>query len=922
MFLPANSCVVRLVSAFTRISPRPGRMRALRLAGAAAVAALLAGVPLAAQTVNVGFQFFGPVDLGNNLTKEVTVSFFGTGTLVSIKVLTDGAAGADFNDAGSGTCKVGANYHSLDSCTVDVSFTPHAAGSRFGDVLVRYSTDDQDFAGGVSGTGVAPQVTYSLTTGPISKAGRQSTLVGGFSSPAGVTADGNRRVSAADSNHSKQIEPNAIGTSLGSGFSYPWGVAVDGGGNVFVADNGNSAVKEIVASGGYTTVNTLGSGFSGPTAVAVDGGGNLIVADAGNNAVREILAAGGYTTVNNLGKEFSSPTGVAVDGSGNGFVTDENLFAPAVKEILAAGGFTTVNTLYSSGYPAGVAVDASGNVYFSDSQANFVGVIVAPGGYTTVNTLLFTSFNGPEGLALDGSGNVFVADTLHNAVVKLDYADPPSLSFATTSVGSTSSDSPRYVAITNDGNAPLVFTNISYPADFPEALGDSNACTSSTSLGAGESCDLPISFSPKAGGSLSEALVLTDNALNVSGSTQSITLKGSSPPEPTLTWATPAAITYGTALSAKQLDAKASVAGTFAYTPAAGTVLKAGSQTLSVTFTPTDTTNYSPASKSVTLLVNKAEPVLTWATPAAITYGTALSSTQLDASASVPGAYVYAPHVGRVLVAGAHILVVTFTPTDSTDYATKQVEVTLTVNKAALAVKANNESRAFGVANPMFTDSITGFVNGDGPSAVKGTASLTTTATTTSHVGTYPISTAQGTLAAANYTFTFISGTLTVNKAKPVVTWASPAPITYGTALSAKELNASASVPGTYVYAPHVGRVLVAGAHILVVTFTPTDSTDYTARQVEATLTVNKAVLKLTAKNASRAFGAPNPTFTDAVTGFVNGDGLSAVKGAASLTTKATATSPAGTYPIVAAKGTLSAANYSFTFVNGTLTVQ
>jgi 2-keto-3-deoxy-6-phosphogluconate aldolase len=60
---------------------------------------------------------------------------------------------------------------------------------------------------------------------------------------------------------------------------------------------------------------------------------------------------------------------------------------------------------------------------------------------------------------------------------------------------------------------------------------------------------------------------------------------------PVITWTTPAAIPYGTALSAAQLDATASVPGTFAYSPSAGTVLAAGAQTLSVTFTPTDTTD-------------------------------------------------------------------------------------------------------------------------------------------------------------------------------------------------------------------------------------------------------------------------------------------------------------------------------------------
>ena len=73
---------------------------------------------------------------------------------------------------------------------------------------------------------------------------------------------------------------------------------------------------------------------------------------------------------------------------------------------------------------------------------------------------------------------------------------------------------------------------------------------------------------------------------------------------PTITWSTPAAITYGTALSTTQLDATASVAGTFVYTPAAGTIPLAGSQTLSVTFMPSDTTDYNSASDSVTLTVN------------------------------------------------------------------------------------------------------------------------------------------------------------------------------------------------------------------------------------------------------------------------------------------------------------------------------
>ncbi len=80
-------------------------------------------------------------------------------------------------------------------------------------------------------------------------------------------------------------------------------------------------------------------------------------------------------------------------------------------------------------------------------------------------------------------------------------------------------------------------------------------------------------------------------------------------PTPSITWPTPAAISYGTALSSAQLNASASyngvnVPGTFEYIPTAGEVLDAGSQTLVVTFFPTDSVNYSPTSGSAVLQIN------------------------------------------------------------------------------------------------------------------------------------------------------------------------------------------------------------------------------------------------------------------------------------------------------------------------------
>jgi hypothetical protein len=89
------------------------------------------------------------------------------------------------------------------------------------------------------------------------------------------------------------------------------------------------------------------------------------------------------------------------------------------------------------------------------------------------------------------------------------------------------------------------------------------------------------------------------------------------------------------------------------------------------------------------------------------------------------------------------------------------------------------------------------------------------------------------------------------------------------------------------------------------------------------TLTVNKATLTVTADDKSRPYGTDNPPLTASITGFVNGEtqATSGVTGSPDLSTTATITSPAGTYPIVAALGSLTAGNYTFAFVSGTLTV-
>jgi photosystem II stability/assembly factor-like uncharacterized protein len=155
---------------------------------------------------------------------------------------------------------------------------------------------------------------------------------------------------------------------------------------------------------------------------------------------------------------------------------------------------------------------------------------------------------------------------------------------------------------------------------------------------------------------------------------------------PSIRWTTPAAIVYGTVLGAAQLNAEASVAGTFRYSPGAGTILTAGTHTLTATFTPSDTGSYTTASASVILQVNRAAPTIVWPASPPVPVGTTLNGAQLNAAITgvdgraLPGAATYSPGAGTVLSEpGPTTLSVTFTPADSANYTTGTATATLWV---------------------------------------------------------------------------------------------------------------------------------------------------------------------------------------------------------------------------------------------------
>jgi len=162
----------------------------------------------------------------------------------------------------------------------------------------------------------------------------------------------------------------------------------------------------------------------------------------------------------------------------------------------------------------------------------------------------------------------------------------------------------------------------------------------------------------------------------------------------------------------------------------------------------------------------------------------------------------------------------------------------------------------------------------------------------------------------------YVGSTSSAIQTTPTITWPVPTAITYGTALSGMQLNATSSMAGTFSYTPAAGTVLAAGQHQLSVTFTPTDTTNYQSLTSSVSLSVNKAPLIISANNLSRDYGTANPTFSGTLSGAVNGDTFTQA-----FSTSATISSPPGTYTIVPSASGVNLADYTLAATNGMLTI-
>jgi sugar lactone lactonase YvrE len=508
-------------------------------------------LPAAAQaqvsyTGTAANQNFGSQAIGStSTTKTLSFSIAAGTTVGSVGVVTQGAPNLDFANAAGGTCTA-TTYTSTITCTVKVTFTPKYAGLRMGAVVFFSAAGNKGIVLGevpIYGTGTGPQIAFNpspvIAIDPVANGT-------GLSAPQGALVDAAGDMFIPDYSNRRVVElPAGGGTPIvisptvnGVGLSGAIGVALDGAGDLFIVDRNNQRVVEVPIGGGAPTAidpTVNGEGLNQPICLTMDGAGDLYIGDSANNRVVVVPAGGGTPTTISAtvnGEGLNGVQDMALDGAGNLFITDSG--NNRVVEVPAGGGAATaidptVNGVSFSD-PDTLTVDVNGDLFISDHGNDRVVEIPARGGQPIAIDPVVNGkgLAGGALLTLDGAGDLFIGDPSNNRVVEVQRSQPLTLNFPTpTNVGSTdTTDGTLTAQVQNIGNQALTLTALSYPADFPEASGDANACTGTTSLSAGLMCDLPIEFTPETDGPLGANVTLTDNALNVSGAQQSIAVSG------------------------------------------------------------------------------------------------------------------------------------------------------------------------------------------------------------------------------------------------------------------------------------------------------------------------------------------------------------------------------------------------------------
>jgi len=458
-----------------------------------------------------------------------------------------------------------------------LGYTEGVAIDVIGNIYISGIGENADFISKVSvSTGIVSHIAGTGTEGFSGDAG--PAVSAELDSPYGVAVDTSGNVYFADARNNRIRVVYYGGTVAGLS-----GLVV---GNIYTVAGGGSSPSTCAGSS-----DSIGDGCLAtnaelyfPYGVTLDSGGNLYIADFGNARIRKVTTAGVISTYAGGGTSYTdgrqatasflnSPVGVTVDSVGNVYFSVTNFEGTDsyyVRKVTPAGIISTVagnNSIVESGdgslatsagiVPEGLAMDSANNLYIADpnletydtndnnsrvrevsSNNGYISTVAGDGtvGYTGDNgAAISAELNSPLGVAVDSTGNFYIADTF-NEVIRLVAVNKSAFSYGTaTPIGAMDSvDGPQAVTVSNNGNAPMIFsspssgTNPSVGADF--AIDGATTCPvlnpgdPTYTLASGASCTYAVDFIPTTGGQLTESLVLTTNDPNTPNAT--VTLSG------------------------------------------------------------------------------------------------------------------------------------------------------------------------------------------------------------------------------------------------------------------------------------------------------------------------------------------------------------------------------------------------------------
>ena len=327
---------------------------------------------------------------------------------------------------------------------------------------------------------------------------------------------------------------------------------------------------------------------------------------------------------------------------------------------------------------------------------------------------------------------------------------------------------------------------------------------------------------------------------------------------------------------------------------------------------------------TVNTTITASDVITTYGTEKALSVTTNNNQSALEYAVADPS--IARVENGKVVPLKAGSTTLTISQKASKNYTAASKTIKITVNKAQLTVTADNATRPYGSANPTFTLSYTGFVNGETEAALAVKPTATCSATSTSPAGTYDITAAGG--KSDNYSFSYKKGTLTITSSSVQISISPIGEKKYGdAAFDLQATSPNQETPITYTVAdPTVaridnGRVTILKAGSTTITARQAASANYGEASASTPLVIKKASLTASVNNATRRYGEENPAFSFSYKGFVNGEteAVLAVKPSASC--NATAKSIVGTYDIVTT-GNGSDENYDISCTSGTLTIE